>query len=52
MEIYSFRKDVGKRINHFSSDFIMSRVINTHKPAHVGQLHILFSWLYLLSIPA
>ncbi|WP_175639134.1 cupin [Metabacillus schmidteae] len=40
MEIYSFRKDVGKRINHFSSDFIMSRVINTHMPAHVGCMYL------------
>lgn len=40
MEIYSFKKSVGKRINQFHSDFIMSRVINTLNPAHVGCIYL------------
>lgn len=40
MEIYSFKKSVGKRINQFHSDFIMSRVINTLKPAHIGCMYL------------
>lgn len=40
MEIYSFSKDVVKRINHFNSNFIMSRVIHTLKPAHVGSMYL------------
>ncbi|WP_057765970.1 cupin [Cytobacillus praedii] len=40
MEIYSFNKDTGKRITVFNSDFIMSRIIQTKKEAHIGCMHL------------
>ncbi|MGM0837260.1 MAG: cupin [Bacillota bacterium] len=36
MKIYQFTKESGKKITKFHSDFVMSRIIQTEKPAHIG----------------
>ncbi len=40
MEIYRFSKEVGKKIVMFHSDFIMSRIITTDNPVHIGCMHL------------
>jgi quercetin dioxygenase-like cupin family protein len=40
MKFYNFNKDSGKKIFNFNSDFIMSRIIQTEKAAHIGCMHI------------
>ncbi|MED1802926.1 cupin [Brevibacillus porteri] len=40
MELYRFDKEIGKRITKFNSDFIMSRIIQTEKIAHIGCMHL------------
>lgn len=40
MKLYRFSKDHGKKVSKFNSDFIMSRVIQTEKPAHVGCMYL------------
>jgi hypothetical protein len=40
MEIYQFKKETGKKITKFNSDFIMSRITQTQKPAHIGCMHL------------
>lgn len=40
MEFYRFDKEVGKRISKYNSDFIMSRIIQTEKAAHIGCMHL------------
>ncbi|WP_175987398.1 cupin [Bacillus sp. Marseille-Q1617] len=40
MKIYQFTKDAGKKITQFDSDFIMSRITITEKPAHIGCMHL------------
>ncbi|MBX0356971.1 cupin [Halobacillus sp. Nhm2S1] len=40
MDIYSFKKETGKKIEKFQSDFIMSRITKTHKDAHIGCMHL------------
>lgn len=40
MEIYQFSKEVGKRISQFDSDFIMSHILQTENPAHIGCMHL------------
>ncbi|XXM73156.1 cupin [Lysinibacillus sphaericus] len=40
MKIYQFSKKAGKKITQFDSDFIMSRVTFTEKPAHIGCMHL------------
>ncbi|MCI0768228.1 MULTISPECIES: hypothetical protein [Bacillus] len=40
MEIYQFKKEAGKKIEKFNSDFIMSRIIQTQKAAHIGCMHL------------
>ncbi len=40
MELYRFDKETGKRITKFNSDFVMSRIIQTEKNAHVGCMHL------------
>jgi len=37
---YKFSKESGKRISKFSSNFIMSRVIQTDKPTNIGFMHL------------
>jgi len=40
MEIYKFNKETGKRISKFDSDFVMSRIIQTEKPTHIGCMYL------------
>lgn len=40
MEFYKFDKSNGKQISQFDSNFIMSRFIQTSKPAHIGCMHL------------
>jgi quercetin dioxygenase-like cupin family protein len=40
MEIYQFKKETGKKITKFNSDFVMSRITQTQKPAHIGCMHL------------
>lgn len=40
MEIYQFKREVGKRIEKFNSDFIMSRIIQSEKATHIGCMHL------------
>jgi quercetin dioxygenase-like cupin family protein len=40
MEFFRFDKEVGRNITKFDSDFVMSRIINTDKPVHIGCMHI------------
>ncbi|WP_010677279.1 cupin domain-containing protein [Bacillus timonensis] len=40
MEFYKFDKSSGKQISHFDSDFIMSRILQTSKPANIGCMHL------------
>lgn len=40
MEFYSFSKENGKKIAHFNSDFIMSRIIQTDKTTQIGCMHL------------
>lgn len=40
MEVYSFKKETGKKITKFQSDFIMRRITRTQKDAHIGCMHL------------
>ena len=40
MEIYQFKKEVGKKITKFDSDFVMSRITKTEKIAHIGCMYL------------
>lgn len=40
MEFYQFNKESGKRISKFNSEFVMSRIIQTDKPIHIGCMHL------------
>lgn len=40
MEFYRFDKEIGKRISKFNSDFIISRIIQTEKAAHIGCMYL------------
>lgn len=40
MQIYNFSKDNGKKIGIFNSNFIMSRIIETNKGAHIGCMYL------------
>jgi quercetin dioxygenase-like cupin family protein len=40
MEFYKFSEDSGKKISKFNSDFVMSRIIQTEKPTHVGCMYL------------
>lgn len=39
MEFINF-KESGKMISKFNSDFIISRIIQTNKPTHIGCMHL------------
>ena len=40
MEFYTFKKDSGKRITKFNSDFILSRILQTTKVTSIGCMHL------------
>ncbi|MGG4268540.1 cupin [Peribacillus simplex] len=35
-----FKKEVGKKITKFDSNFVMSRITQTEKVAHIGCMHL------------
>ncbi|TWT00142.1 cupin [Planomicrobium sp. CPCC 101079] len=40
MKIYQFKKETGKKITKFDSNFVMSRIAQTEKAAHIGCIHL------------
>ncbi len=40
MKLFKFDKSNGKQISKFNSDFIMSRITQTTKAAHIGCIHL------------
>lgn len=40
MEFYRFDNEVGKKITKFNSDFIMSRIVISEKPVHIGCMYL------------
>lgn len=40
MKIFRFDQDVGKKITHFNSDFVMSRIIRTEHEVQIGCMHL------------
>ncbi len=40
MQIFRFGNESGKQITHFDSDFILSRILITDEPAHIGCMHL------------
>ncbi|UOQ95005.1 cupin [Halobacillus shinanisalinarum] len=40
MKIFKFNKEVGKHITKFDSNFIMSQIVNTESPAHIGCMYL------------
>jgi quercetin dioxygenase-like cupin family protein len=40
MKIFDFSKEIGKHITRFDSDFMMSRIMVTDKPANIGCMHL------------
>lgn len=40
MKIYQVKKEAGKKISKFDSDFVMSRIAKTEKAAHIGCVHL------------
>ena len=40
MEIYSFKKVCGKRIAHYSSDFVMTKILQTSEATSVGVMYL------------
>lgn len=40
MELYTFAKENGKFITNFSSNFMMSRIIQTDKTTHIGCMYL------------
>lgn len=40
MEIFQFNKEYGKQITQYNSYFIMSRIVETKKEAHIGCMYL------------
>lgn len=40
MKIYQFKKEVGKKITKFVSDFVMSHITQIEKGARIGCVHL------------
>ncbi|WP_419881079.1 cupin [Peribacillus sp. B-H-3] len=40
MKIYQFKKEVGKKIIKFDSNFVMSHITQIEKAAHIGCMHL------------
>ncbi len=40
MQIFRFGRETGTSVNHFDSNFIMSRIVVTEKPTHIGCMHL------------
>jgi hypothetical protein len=40
MKIFTFSKEAGKHITKFDSNFVITRIIQTDKPVHIGCMHL------------
>ena len=40
MEIYNFKKTCGKRITHYSSNFVMTKILQTSEAASIGVMYL------------
>ncbi|MEK3705158.1 cupin [Paenibacillus sp. FSL R7-0198] len=40
MRIFQFKQESGKKITKFESNFVMSRITQTNKAAHIGCMHL------------
>ncbi|KAB7672037.1 cupin [Bacillus sp. B1-b2] len=40
MKIFQFKKEVGKKITKFDSNFVMSRITQTDTAAHIGCMYL------------
>jgi mannose-6-phosphate isomerase-like protein (cupin superfamily) len=40
MEIYTFGKATGRKIDAYQSNFVMSRIVRTTHDAHIGCMHL------------
>jgi len=40
LKIYSFKKDEGKHVTHFDSNFIMARIAATDDGVHIGCMYL------------
>lgn len=40
MKIYSFKKDEGKQVTQFDSNFIMTRIAATDSSVHIGCMYL------------
>lgn len=40
MEIYSFQKAFGKRITHFQSDFVMTKISQSSRSTSIGVMYL------------
>ncbi|MUK88905.1 cupin domain-containing protein [Ornithinibacillus sp. L9] len=40
MQIFNFKQEVGTKITHFDSNFVMSRILNTQGSVHIGCMHL------------
>lgn len=40
MQIFRFGRETGTSVKHFDSNFIMSRIVVTEKPTHIGCMHL------------
>lgn len=40
MDFYRFTKEEGKKVTKFNSDFIMSRIVTTDRPAQIGFMEL------------
>ncbi|MFD1849866.1 cupin domain-containing protein [Oceanobacillus bengalensis] len=40
MKIYTFANTSGKKITHFNSNFIMTKILNSDREMHIGCLYI------------
>ncbi|MBS4189690.1 cupin [Bacillus sp. FJAT-49705] len=40
MELFQFDKSSGKYIDHYNSNFIMSRIVKTEKASQIGCMHL------------
>lgn len=40
VRFYRFGQETGKRITHFNSNFIMSRIVETVGAAHIAYMHL------------
>ncbi|WP_079508631.1 cupin [Mesobacillus jeotgali] len=40
MEFYNFKKDTGTEITKFDSNFVMSRIVRTVNPTHIGFMYL------------